>query len=356
MNYRIKTNEAFFIIFNLISSKLFLGFPDFLKGKCEAGSLILILLYHLVALVASLTFAEVIKDKHINLCRDIKVKWISYVFGVFFSISFLILLSSNINMYAYYLSRQFFKNSPYVYIYAFLFIAAVSGAYSYPLGLSKTSGFFVPVIYISAALLIFFALFRGDINYLFPILGNGYEFIFGNILTSLSSLAEFAVLFFIIPLLCDKKDFKRISVKSIIYSFFITELSMISYLAISKDAPSGNITAPFFAIIRQIRVGSYLQHIDSLFMILYLISAFLYTSSMLFFCCYAAKEFFKTDNVKPLILPFSVICMVLCFWGLRFNFSNYNNIFNLFFWTLPFILPFVLYGIGKIKGKEKRKL
>lgn len=325
MNYKIKSGEAVAIIVNLLCSKMFLMTPYLFKNELKAGSIFAYLIFFTVALLILLVFDKF--KGNIN----------PYT-GIITSILILAITGSFITQYAVSLKTLFFEETPIFIIYMSLYVIMLFGAYSGMTALSKASALFVPVIFIISIILTIPAIIGGNKFNLFPILGSGLFAIAGSSFKVLSSLFELSILFFMPSFLENKNDFKKIAIKSIGYTFIIFTAITLSCLAtLHLSLPEG-FFSPIFLIMRQVKIGTYFQHPDSLFLIFYLISAFLYLSTMLFFSSKIMASSTR-HNEKHLILFFSIIILIAS--GFSEYYEMYQNYIYMFLWAIPFVLPFI---------------
>lgn len=323
---KLSSKEAIATITNLLCAKTFLMVPIYFKRLAESGSLFAVLY------VFALAFFFLAFYFLTN-----KLKFKSKFLYPIIAIVMLIICSINLFEYSMTVSSLFFKNAPLFLIFILFFVGMIFGAYS---NTGKLNLFFAPIIYTIAFIMLIFTFSKGNYYYLFPLFGKGFDAVFKDCFFMLSSFFELVVLFFIPDLLEDKKDFKKVSVFSLIYSLIIfLVITSACLVTVHTDLPE-NCFSPLFLILRQIKIGSYLQHPDIAFLIVYFISAFLYLSTMLYFASHIFSLSSRKLSKKMFLIPFGIVILLLAFKGdILIEFSD---ILNKLLWVFPFVVTFFI--------------
>lgn len=314
----LKSKEAIALSVNLICAKTFLMVPVFFKRIAESGSLILVLYIFTLAFVFMFFYLFAGKIKIPKLLLPL--------------IAIAIILVSSINLFEYSrtVSALYFKSTPLFVIFLFFAVAMAVGGYSQ---IGKLNLFFVPIIYLTVFIMLFFTFSDGNYYYLFPVMGKGFNTVFGEGFFMLSSLFEAVFLFFIPDMLENKKDIKKVTSYTLIFSFAIyLIITAACLITVHTDLPE-NCFSPLFLILRQIKMGTYFQHPDTAFLIIYFISAFLYLSGMLFFLCNIWGKMSK----KVLYIPFALLIFILALNGEKL--MPLALYLNKILWVFPFVIP-----------------
>ena len=314
----LKSREAIALSVNLICAKTFLMVPVFFKRLAESGSLILVAYIFALAFIFMFVYLFTGKTK------------IPRILLPLIAISIILVCSVNLFEYSRTVSALYFKSTPLFVIFLFFAVAMAVGGYSH---IGKLNLFFVPIIYITVFIMLFFTFSDGNYYYLFPIMGKGFKTVFGDGFFMLSSLFEAVVLFFIPDILENKKDTKKVTAYTLIFSFLIyLIITAACLITVHTDLPE-NCFSPLFLILRQIKIGTYFQHPDTAFLIIYFISAFLYLSGMLFFLCNIWGKMSK----KVLYLPVSLLIFIIALNGEKL--MPLTIYLNKILWIFPFVLP-----------------
>lgn len=318
----LKSKEAVAILVNLICAKTFLMVPVYFKRLTESGSLLTVLFIFGIASAFLLIFL---------LSGKISIPKI-----LFPVISLVMVLVCSINLFEYSrtVSSLFFRTTPVFLIVLFFTVATVSGAYA---DIGKLNLFFVPIIYATVFIMLIFTFSDGNYYYLFPVMGKGADYVFSDGFFMLSSLFELVVLFFIPNMLENKRDIKRVTAFTLIFSFVIYLIITAGCLITVHTSLPENCFSPLFLILRQIKIGTYFQHPDTAFLIIYFLSAFLYLSTMVYFAAHILSKTCRKLSKKVFFIPFGIIIFTLGLNGEML--MPLTSFLNKCLWIVPFILP-----------------
>lgn len=327
---KISELEAIALYVNLFCTKLFLITPKDFVDLTGSGAIVFVIFLFAFSF---LLFSFYIKKNAFRLTE-------SKVFLVIISILLIIYGAVTLSQFVYYAKVIWFIKSPLSFItipFAVCMILASKNGIS---TLGKINGFFVPILYSAIIFLILTSSKAFDFTSLTPVLGKGINMLKGTPFL-LSSLFEFVLLLFV-PKISDishkKIGFSALSVSAVIFIFVIG-----CYLLAGGNTKD----LPLLYVIR----SGFLGKSDSLFLILYAVSGFLFLSSILNFSCISFCEAFKIKEEKNVLYPISLILISLS--GITF-FSPDGKLFLKFFssilWTFPFIFP-VLFVMFKKERK-----
>lgn len=123
----------------------------------------------------------------------------------------------------------------------------------------------------------------------FPVLGYGIDktFILGA--TNISAFSNFVLLYYIIPLLKDKKCFTKISFLSMGLSALLLFSTVSTLLLVHSFSGSQSVLSIYLAT-RAISFGSFLQRPDSLFILIWILSMFSYLALITGVSCYLVDK------------------------------------------------------------------
>ena len=176
-----------------------------------------------------------------------------------------------------------------------------------------------------------------DINNFFPIFGYNYEttFIYG--LQNIFILNFFWMYFFILPNLKRKNDFKSIIWISFIVNIILIILSVISILSlfpasVTKGVSTSNNLSTIYLITRRIRLNSFIEQTDILFLFIWTFSIFGYIAFLGYSITHVLNKLFNFESKSQTILPVSSIILGFCLFTSKFNIIRFleDNILKYF--------------------------
>lgn len=349
MDNTLKLNkwEAVFFILIIIINKIILNLPKNLILVCSTGSILnllylaiisIIILYIILKLFKPFSNADILDLSEFVGGNFLKILiGFLYIILFFFASSFVLINFINI------LENIYFPLSPKLMLLLFFvipaFIANLVGGKS----ISKTNCIIIPAIIFSLLVIFLGTSESFEWTHLFPILGNGVKSTFVDGLTNIYAFSGIAYIFFLKPMLKNEKDFNKISYLTFGISTVFLILSVASLLLTFPTITSSQEINSIYTISRVIQFGSFLERLDALFILLWILSVMSYVSISMFLCIRVTKKLFNLKNSKNLSYLFSIFYLAFC--NIPFNAANIN-----FFQTTiyKYYLIFLVYIVSTL--------
>lgn len=158
----------------------------------------------------------------------------------------------------------------------------------------------------------FIFLFLSNIPYfqfesIYPILGYGYFTTFVAGLCNLFAFQELAYIYFLPPLLKETSSIKKISVHSIIWSNISLLLSVSVILLMFHGLTNNNELLPLYSAVKYIEFGSFFRKMDSLFVLIWIISFVSYLGITFKFCNIIIKKLTNAKNSNIFTFIFAIL-------------------------------------------------
>lgn len=186
-----------------------------------------------------------------------------------------------------------------------------------------------------------------------PVLGYGFNKTFISGFSNLFAFAEVNVLFLLIPHLKKPDELKKISITAISISSIYLLLAVISSMFL---VPSNLSFEPIFSVYyaaRRISLGDFLERLDPVFILVWIICVFSYISIGLFF---SLNTFRKSTNIKS-SKPMSY-CFVTLIFTISLCISNVGQItyiLSTFYKYIPLIFTFgICFGVLILASIKKK--
>lgn len=280
---------------------------------------------------------------------------VSFIFIAFFFITLFMTLADFANL----LQIIYFNNSPAIFILLFFIIAILVSNLIGFRAIIKTICLIVPFTIISI-LITFLSIYNDfSLDKLTPVLGDGAYSVFVNGLSNLFSFSIINFFFFFKPLLKNSYDFSKITITSFLISWsllFLTIISLLFVLPITNDSSNINF---LYLLARKISLGDFLQKIDALFILLWILSIFSYLSIVTFILNSILKKVTHASDGNMFTYFICSILLGLCLYP--FNISEIKfiqtTVYKYFVLILLFGISFfiLLFSNWKFKRKQRRK-
>lgn len=364
MDNSLKLNklEAVFFILIIIINKIILNLPKNLILSCSTGSilnLIYLAIISIFILFLVLKFFKPFSNADIlDLSEFLSGKTFKCIIGFlyillfFFASSFVLINFINI------LENIYFPLSPRLLILLFFIVPAFIGNLIGGKGISKTNCIIIPAIIFSLILIFLGTSESFELTNLFPILGNGAKSIFLDGFTNIYAFSGIAYIFFLKPMLKNEKDFNKISYLTFGISTLFLILSVTSLLLTFPTITSSQEINSIYAISRVIQFGSFLERLDAIFILLWILSVMSYVSISMYLCIRIIQKLFNLKFSKNLSYLFATFYLAFC--NIPFNAANINffqtTIYKYYLIFLVYIAStFILYfSFLKLKKHNTR--
>ncbi len=328
---KISETEAIALYASLFCTKLFLTTPKDFVDLTSSGAIIFIIILFTLAF---LLFSFYIKKNAFKITEN-------KVFLAIISMLLIIYGAITLSQFVYYAKVIWFVKSPLSFLTIPFAVCMIFASQSDLKTIGKINGFFAPILYLAIIFLILTSSKTFDFTSLTPILGKGTPNMLKSTAFLLSSIFEFVLLLFL-PKISDG-SYKKIGFSALSISAFIFIFVIGCYLLVGGNTKS----LPLLYVIR----AGFLGKSDSLFLILYAISGFLFLSSILNFSFVSFCEAFKIKEEKNVLYPLSLILISLS--GITFfspEGKSFLKIFSSILWAFPILIP-VLFIIFKRERK-----
>lgn len=329
-SYKVTVFEGTVIFVNLICNKFLLFTPEYLRQANSSGSIIMLFVSFFI-----MGLSWYLLNKF-----SVFEKSFSKVFGIVITLIYVLFTAFYLNQYIEIVKTISLNDFSIYFIGAVFILAMIFGALSGIKALSRAHALFMPFIYLSALILIISSFSSLNPSLLFPVFGKGVTHTIKNGFFLLSLFLEFAGIFILKDNFKNSADFKKTGFYAIILSFVICLVIEAGYIMSFAENFNYEKYPPVFQIIRQVESGQYFQRFDSLFLIMFSVSSFLFLGAQLYLSSLSFSKTFNLPTNRYSTLPISFIIISLGFINsLQFYITDLSKYLNMFLWIVPTILP-----------------
>ena len=353
---KIGNLEAISLVIVVMISHIILSLPNgILKDTLSAAPLNVIYITTMV-LIFYIVACKLFKPFHNQDILDVaeyvggsifrKIVSAIYVLHLIFITGILIL------SFADTLKTIYLQNMPTELIcLLFILIALLANQFGFK-SVSRTNAILMPFILVTV-LIIFLSLFTDFVpQRIFPVLGYGVNETFISGATNIFAFGEILLLFLIRPNLKDTNNAKKVGISSIILSGLFLLITVIALLLLFPFITGGEGTLSIYMITRSIQFGKFFQRADALFILIWALTFFSYTSVAMSYTLKIAKKNTKTTKNSPMLYILFVVTLIpQNISQIRFAENviyKYSTIF------IVFGLSFVILLLGYLKKKKQK--
>lgn len=310
---KIGTLEAIMLVLTIVVTHTLSSLPRNILVSSKSATIINLIFVSILAILISYFIVRLLKNfagqDIIDISEYLGGKVFKTIVGVIFILYFLI--SSSI------LLRSFCENLKIIYypmtnvlFIIVMFIIAICTANRLDFNASlKTNLLIIPLVLVSIIFLFFANMNKFIPERIFPIFGDGLfnTFVIG--LTNLASFGGIAYLYFLPPYLKEPEKMKKIALLSIGLSAIYLILCVATLLFMFSFFINVNEITPLYNATRYIEFGSFLQRLESVFLLIWIIAFACYLSIVSKFAMSIFKKLTNIETKKPLIDIFGILIL-----------------------------------------------
>lgn len=328
-NNKITKIEAIFLILIVMVNRIILNLPFAILETTKTGTPINLIYIGIIGLLFVILINKLFEKFPSSDIVDIS----EYLGGKFFKvficmlcIGFLFLsLYITLSDFCNLLEIIYFKKSPKIFILMFFILAILISNLIGFRPIIKTICAIVPFTILSILITFFGATDNFKFYKFTPILGDGINQVF---VVGLQNLFAFSIInFFIVfkPLLKNTYEFSKITISSFIIAWtllFITIISLMSAFPLTQDTAAINY---LYLLSKKINLGNFIQRIDALFILLWIISIFSYLSVIAFINNILFKKITNCENRQMFTFFCTPILLRIVFNPHKYSYSAFSR-------------------------------
>lgn len=349
------------LIINAVCSRVFLNFPrQIIEIAGSAAWMIVVYIFIIMMIFFSIMnklFGKFEGKDIIDISEETMGTIGRVIVGLLIFLLLIAIGSIILREYAENMKTIALSDSPLGFVLSFFLIGMTVACFIGLEPIVRFHSLVVPLVAITFLFIVFGVLPYYDPSNFAPWLGNGVSKIFGGGFFSVSLFSPSLYLFLIPPFLKTHKNLKLSGYISISICAFFLGLSAITYTAVYHYPTSLESFLPTFQMARLINYGRFFQRIESLFMLAWASSAFMYLSIIMFFASYVFTKTFKLPYYKPLLFLLTVLVFNLSLIppnlisAIELEIKYYGK----FSWMIALLLPLLVLLIGNVKKKKEVK-
>lgn len=359
-NYKMKKYEAICLILIVMVNKLILNVPYYIIDLVGTGAIVNLIYIGIIGLVFVLClnrlFQKFPNSDIIDISEFLGGKFLKVIMGIIFILFFFLVSYITLSDFANMIKTIYFDESPLIFILLFFMIGIIIANFVGFKAIIRTICLVVPFTLVSILLALFAVHDEFSLDKFSPFFGYNMQTTFLNGILNIFSLYIVTYYYFLIPLLKDSLNFKKVTTVSYIISWmllFLTSISILTIFSITNDTEPLN---SLYLLARRIQLGGFLKSLDALFILLWIISIFCYLSVSIFMINRVFKKITNVADEKMLTLCTTSIFFGLCLFPFNIAISRFmeNIVYRYLIIGLIFIGCFIILLLANLKFKFKK--
>lgn len=306
--------QAIALILIIVINHLILGTPRTLIAETGTGTILNMLYVFLLVLLLIFIINKLFnnfKGKDIvDISEFLGGKVLKVIVGIVFIIYFLVILSTTVRVIVQDLEIIYFQNIS-IYVLTLAILASIVFVYKYgSSAVVKCNSIIAPIVGIAILIIAFSNVQDFSLDRIFPILGFGAKETFITGASNIFAYSGLAILYFIMPMLKDSKNFKKVSIVSTILVGILIVGSVSSLVLSFPFIENINEISSLYVESRDISYWQVFQRIDGLFVFSWILALLSYISVVLFIIVVIFRKLTNAKKEFSVVLAFATITYV----------------------------------------------
>lgn len=352
--------EAIALIIMISINQIFLNLSNTIIVNVGSSAWINVIVISLVAILFCLLINKLFKPfpTHdiVDISEYLGKKTLKTIIGILYILFFVFISAIILRYLTNSLKLIYFEKSPLVFLLILFLIPVVFAVRLGIKPISRVNLIFIPIVLISMIIILFSTAKDFVPQRLFPILGFGANQTFLLGLNNIFTFSGIAYLYFLMPLLKNPADFKKVALISTIVSSIYIFLSVICLIMMFPFIPFTDEMLSIYLLTRLIEFGKFFQRIDAIFVLIWILSAFSFLAITLEFINRIFKKLAKLKTHKEIAYS---LCAIIFSLALVFENSAevkfmQNIVLKYFVILLVFIISLIILLLANLKVKKEK--
>lgn len=358
---RINKLEAISLIVIVTINQIIFNLPNNMISNIGSSSWINIIVISIIAILLCLLIIKLFNkfpsQDIIDISEYLGNKILKSIIGIIYLIFFLFIAGIFLAYFTNCLKLIYFDRTPIVFLLLLFLIPIV---YSVKLGIKPIASInlvITPVILFSM-LLVFFVTSQDFVpQRIFPILGFGINETFFKGLNNIFAFSSFSYLYFLLPILENPKDFKKVAITSAIISSIYLFFSVICLIMMFPFISFSDGMLSIYLLTRMIRLGRFLQRVDAIMIFIWLLSILSFLSITVCLINKILKKLvnLKSNNEMTYSICFLIFSIALLFRNITDLKIIQNTILRYIIILIVFVISIAILILANLKHKRRNQ-
>lgn len=351
--------EAASIMIMVTITQIVLNLPSCIIINTGSSAWLNVLYVSVIAILFCLFICKLFKpfsnSDIVDISEFLGGKVLKFIIGFLYIVFFIFLTSVVIRYFASSLKLIYFENSPLVFLLLLFLIPAIVVARIGIKAMSKVNLIITIILSFSLLIILFSTSKDFILEQIYPIMGFGVDKTFLSGISNIFAFSSFAYLYFLIPMLNNPDEFKKIAISSTIISAIYLFLSVICLLMVFPFISFTDEMLSVYLLTRIIEFGKFFQRVDAIFIFIWILS----TLSFLAFTTHIISNIFKkitniSDNREMIYCITNIIfALALVYKNIAVLKYMQNIVFKYSTIILVFIISLIILIFANLKLKRR---
>lgn len=326
-NSKFGNSEAIALMFTIIINQIMLSSLKSILSETHSSAILNVIYITAIALIISSIILKLLKkfpnSDILDISNFLGGKTLKFIVGIAFICYFTFFTALLLRNFCSFLQIVYYQLTEVIFITLLFLIAAILACNFKNNAVFKTNLIIFPLLILSIIFL-FATNFRYfTLERIFPILGNGFNATFIQGFSNLFAFQGLCYIYFLPTNLQNPKEIKKITLISIILSGIYLLLCITIILFMFNAFIDTGELMPLYSAVRYIEFGTFIQRLDSVFLLIWIISFISYLSIVISFCKNIFKKITNIKNENFVILPLAFLILAISLIPQNYAISNF---------------------------------
>lgn len=353
--------EAIGLHLAVISNNIIFSMTSIIFNSSGSGSWLNMIYVSIISIVFMLIIIALYKSfpglDLLDISKYLGGKKLKYIFSILYSVLFISFSAICVRYYVNDLHIIYFSDYNFLFLILITFIPIVISS---QIGLKAVYGanlVIIPITVLSIVLLLSISIRDFSWQRLFPVLGYGANNLFIKQSLNIFAFNIIGYMYFLPPYLKEAKDFKKISLFSIIVCGLYLLLTILALTMTFAYSFKADESFSLYLISRLATLGRFFQRIEAIFFFIWILAFLSFLSFNIYLISSILKKGFNLGSSKELIYSISAIII-----GLSLSFKNIASVssfagtfFKTYTVSIIFVISFIVILLAYFKKRRCTK-
>ena len=359
-NTKIGNKEAIALLLTITFNHIILNVTKSIIDVTLSASLLNILYISIITIIFSCIICYFLKKfptfDLIDISKYLGGDLLKWIIGLSYIAYFVFFGGILLHLFSSILQIIYFPMTKIFYIILLFIIATVLSCSMRHNAIYRSNLIFFPFLVVSILLLFFADIPYYEVEKIYPIFGNGLFTTFVSGLCNMFAFQALAYIYFMPPMLKNPEQIKKISVTAIVLSCIFLLISVAIILFMFSGFVETDELMPLYSATKYIKFGSFFRRLDSIYLLIWIITFISYLSITLKFSSNILKKLTNSKNELLFIFSLAVCILFISLWPKSYAISTYysNIVYKYAFFILVIEISFLVLLSATIKKAVRR--
>lgn len=359
-NTKIGSKEAIALLVTIAFNHIIINMTKDIIDLTASASLLNILYIGIIAIIFTSIVCYFLNKfptfDLVDISNYLGGKFLKWVIGLLFIAYFIFFAGNLLHMFSTCLQIIYFPYTKQFYIALFFIISGICACIMRHNAIYRSTLIIFPFIVISTLFLFLSDIQFFNIEKMYPIFGNGLYTTFFTGITNMFAFQGLAYIFFTPPLLKEPAKIKKVAITSVILSCIFLLICVATVLFIFNGFVDTDELLPLFSAVKYIEFGSFFQKLDSIFVLIWILSFASYLGITIKFSSSILRKLTNFQDDSIFIFVVGILLFIASIWQKNYVISTFlaNTVHKYVFFILVIGISLLILISATFKKKIMR--